>query len=1074
MEQNIAGFSLSPQQQRVWSLLSLGQGNPCRVQGMITIQGEINPGQLKRSLQMVIAKHEILRTVFRRSPGVKFPFQVILENTASGWEEFEISNLGPAEQGAKLRELADQQRATAFDHELGPPVHGALCKLSASRHVLLLDISSLCADSCSLKNIAVDLARAYSTGSLAQDEVLQYADFVEWQNALLEAEETKAGRAYWQDYCRVLDVAGITSLCLPLERKPPAETAFEPSLLSQPVGEETVAKLEKSSVDIGMSPAEFLLACWNALLARLTGRSQLTVGFGCDGRGFEDLQSAVGLFHRYLPVQSQVEDELSFAAFAKRVKETLSKAVRWQECFIFEQLDTHTANSGFQYLPILFDYDATPPAERVGTLAFTLTQTYSCFDRFNIGLSCLHESGALRLTLEYDRHSYSLQAVENVASALSSVISAAANNPEAALCTLPILSERERERVVEEWNRTGAEYPKQTIPEMFAGQAARTPERTAVVSGEQRLSYAELNTRSNRLAHYLRGQGVGPDVPVGLCVERSVELMVGLMAILKAGGAYVPLNPDTPKLRLEQQLAGARVLLTQKKLLPQMPSWGGPILCLDNDEQLWVGESGENPVPLAKPEHLVYIIYTSGSTGVPKGVAVTHANLVNYSWFMQRRLELEKYPQGLQFATVSTLAADLGNSCIYPALISGGTLHLIPYEVATDSGLMAGYNRKQRIDVLKIVPSHLAALLSSGEAMQVLPGKYLVLGGEALMPGLVSQIRASGAECEVLNHYGPTETTVGSLTLWLGREWQDDGQSVTVPIGRPIANTRAYVLDRHQQPVPVGVVGELYIGGAGVARGYLDRRELTAERFLRDPFTQETGARMYRTGDLVRYRSDGALEFLGRGDDQVKVRGFRIELGEIEALLSECAGVRQVVVVARSSGESDKRLVAYLTVAREQAPTHDQLRHYLKDRLPEYMIPAAFVLLDKLPLNANGKIDRQALPAPEQASAKIYVPPRTPTEQVVASIWAEVLRCGPVSIEDNFFDLGGHSLLATQVVSRLRERFSVDLALRILFEKPTVLDIAQNIEQALQGGSTSTLDVIRPARQRGQTTGSGN
>ena len=500
-----------------------------------------------------------------------------------------------------------------------------------------------------------------------------------------------------------------------------------------------------------------------------------------------------------------------------------------------------------------------------------------------------------------------------------------------------------------------------------------------------------------------------------------------------------------------QQLSGARVLITQQKLLPQMPEFAGTTLSVDRDQSLWATEPRTNPQVRSTPDNLVYVIYTSGSTGVPKGVAVRHRNLVNYTHFIQQRLELEKYPQGLHFATVSTLGADLGNTCIYPALISGGCLHVISYSVSTDSQRFANYARHYPLDVLKIVPSHLQALLDSAEATQVLPRKYLILGGETLSPQLVEKVQNLDASCEILNHYGPTETTVGSLTLRLKEFNGKQFPTSSIPIGRPIANTQIYILDAHQQAVPVGVVGELYIAGAGVAAGYLNQAERTAERFLPNPFVDDTQARMYRTGDLARYLPDDNVEFLGRGDDQVKIRGFRVELGEIESVLRKHPAVKQAVVLTQPDLRGDQRLLAYVVGHRDSQTSADQLRAFVKEQLPDYMVPAAIVILAKLPLTPNGKIDRQALPAPEEAPTKTYVPPRTPTEEVLANIWAQVLRLDRVGVHDDFFEIGGHSLLATQVISRLHRTLKVDLPLRTLFEAPTVAKLTQQIENARAG-----------------------
>jgi amino acid adenylation domain-containing protein len=683
-------------------------------------------------------------------------------------------------------------------------------------------------------------------------------------------------------------------------------------------------------------------------------------------------------------------------------------------------------------------------------------------ERYKLKLQAVRRGDELKLEFDYDAARFTRSAMERIAGWYQNLLAAALANPATSVARLPLLSEAERRQVVVGWNQTRVPYPAgKSLQELFEAQAAQTPERTAVRSGEQALTYHELNERANQLAHYLRRQGVRPDGRVGLCLERSVEMMVAVLGIMKAGGAYVPLNADNPRARLQQQMEGARAVITEAKLLSKLPELEAcPVLVLDRDQQLWAGESKSNPALNTTPENLVYVIYTSGSTGVPKGVAVRHRNLVNYADFIVKKLGLSEHADGLEFATVSTLGADLGNTCIYPSLISGGTLQVITHEVATDPQQFAAYTRKYPLDVLKIVPSHLSALLQSDEASRILPRRYLITGGEALTPQLLEKIEKLNAGCEILNHYGPTETTVGSLTLELKNyDWKRSSLA-TIPIGRPIQNTEVYILDENLEPVPVGVTGELYIAGAGVTAGYVGQAEKTAERFVQNPFSTDPDAKMYRTGDLARYGEDSNIEFLGRGDDQVKIRGFRIELGEIEAVLSQHRGVKQAAVVARAQNgdaNGDKRLVGYVVLQADAANssngqaavTSESLKQHLQQYLPDYMVPQAVVLLPKLPLNANGKLDRQALPEPEQAQAqKAYVAPRTPTERTIAEVWAEVLRrpLDKISADDNFFDLGGHSLLATQVVSRLRQRLMVEIPMRAIFDKPTVSGLSQSVE----------------------------
>jgi len=679
----------------------------------------------------------------------------------------------------------------------------------------------------------------------------------------------------------------------------------------------------------------------------------------------------------------------------------------------------------------------------------------------------------LRLEFHYDGLEFSAEGVGRLARNFEQLLNAAIEEPERSVGELRLLGEAEREQMVVEWNRTEAAYPEECMQELIERQAWSTPERAAVRCGEEGVSYRELNERANRLAHFLRRQGVGRGTLVGLCVERSVEMVVAVLGILKSGGAYVPISAEHPKPRLSKQLAGVGVLISERKWSEQLPPFEGLTLWLDEEPVAWAGEAETNPEAVTTGEDLAYVMYTSGSTGEPKGVEIRHRSLVNYACYISRLLKLEQEPEGLRFAMVSTLAADLGNTCFYPALISGGCLHVLPYAVATDGQRMASYQQQHGLDVLKIVPSHLSALLSSGEGSRILPKRYLITGGEALPRTLVEAVEASGASCRMINHYGPTETTVGSLVLPLSEyDWKRRSKG-TIPLGRPIANTQVYVLDEWGNPCPIGVCGELHIGGAGVARGYLNRPELTREKFIADGFSPRLGALLYKTGDLVRYLPDGQVEFLGRMDDQVKVRGYRIEPGEIESVLLQQSEVKQAVVLAREDERQEKRLIAYVVVRNPAAVSEAELQQRIREQLPDYMVPQAVVLLDKLPLTSNGKVDRQALPKPEDVAGqrkRSYQPPTTLTEQMVAQIWSDVLKVSPIGINDDFFQLGGHSLLATQVISRIRDQFGMGIALRSLFEMPTLGSFATVVEGARGTSKPADAPIRRVTRDAYRTT----
>jgi len=607
----------------------------------------------------------------------------------------------------------------------------------------------------------------------------------------------------------------------------------------------------------------------------------------------------------------------------------------------------------------------------------------------------------------------------------------------------------ERQAILEGFNQTKADYRlDQCFHELFEEQVERTPDRLALIFKDQRLTYKELNGRANQLAHYLRLQGVCASTPVGLFLERSANMIVALLGILKAGGAYVPLHPDLPKARLSQQFSITQAplfLITQESLAGRLPELSASVL-IDRDRAAWDAQPVTNPEKNTTPADLIYLIFTSGSTGTPKGVATRHENVVNYTQFIIRKLGLlEAENSGLHFANVSTLSADLGNTPIFAALASGGCLHMIPDDVVLDGRVYAEYVARDSIDVLKIAPSHLRALMASGDPAKVLPRKSLVIGGESLHWDFVREIKKA-RNCAILNHYSPTETTIGCLTFEVDEMSPFSATTAVVPLGRPIANTVLYILDKQLSPVPVGVEGDLYIGGAGVSNGYIGQPQLTAERFIPDPLNPGSGRRFYRSGDRARWLAGGIVEFLGREDDQVKVRGFRVELGEIEAVLLRHPAIQHAAVVAKETAERDRTLIAF--VVAPSGPKISELRDYLSQHLPDYMLPS-FVFVDAFPLNANGKVDRRALADREVVGAGATSPAEdlSPVQQKLIGIWRDVLAINTIKVDDNFFELGGHSLLAVQIIARVRNVFGVPVPLRCIFEAPTVAGLAEVIAQ---------------------------
>jgi amino acid adenylation domain-containing protein/non-ribosomal peptide synthase protein (TIGR01720 family) len=1040
--QPVKGYRVSPQQRRLW-LLAQQSPSAYRLCASLDLAGALDATALRRALLRVASRHEALRTSFARRPGMRFPLQVVGGSAEVTWRESDLTALEAGERDTRLAEVREMERGEEFASGAG--LRGHLVKLAESRHRLEVSASVLCADSESLRTVARELAACYAEalgGTPLDGEPLQYADFSNWQSELLESEEAAEGREYWRR------VAGEESLTLPFERVVSGPTVFAPERVR--VGEWDGGMLD--AVSAGGAEAGWLLACWQTLLWRLGGGEGLPpIAERVGGRKYEELAGGVGPYAKWLPVAGGAARGLSFRELVARVEDSRRSNAVWEQYFIAEAAEDEegaraSAPVGFEYATVGEEFESAG-------VRFSIAEQYASTETFKLKLSCARRGRLLLVELDYDANVYGRDTAGRIAENFAALLDGTLETPGAPLDELRILRDEERRRLLRDLNRSRAAYPSgRCFHQLFEEQAERTPERVAVVCGGRQLTYAELNAAANRLAHALRRRGVSADVRVGLCLERSVETIIGVLAIMKAGGAYVPLSEEYPQERLRHQLSEIEspVLLTQEKFLGLLPEFSGDTLCLDRDRALFEAEPAVNPETVNAPDNLAYVIYTSGSTGRPKGVAVTHRSLVNYATFVSRDLcAAAEEAEPLHFATVSTIAADLGHTAIFPALASGGCLHLLSYEVATDAHAFAEYLARHPVDVLKIVPSHLGALLTSDEGARALPRRFLVLGGEALPPSLLGRVEALAPGCRVINHYGPTETTVGALVNARPGA-ADRGEGVvtslpaSVPIGRPLANAEAYVLDAHLRPQPCGVVGELYLGGHGLARGYLRQPAQTAERFVPHPFAEESGARLYRTGDLARVWPDGDIEFVGRADDQVKIRGFRIELGEIEAALRRHAGVSGAIVLAREDEPGHKRLAAYVEAEARHALSAGQLQEHVRTCLPEYMVPAAFVILERLPLTSNGKVDRRALPEPEQAvaaSGQAYVAPRTEVERALARIWQEVLRVERVGVNDNFFAYGGDSILSIQIVARAR-RAGLHLTPKQLFQYQTIGELA--------------------------------
>ncbi len=1362
----VEGFRLAPQQERVWLLReAAGAGQAYRAQCAIEITGALDADALRRAVARIVARHEILRTNFQRLAGMTVPLQVIGDGAVEWGVDEDLTDgnenlTGDADTGArdaKARELLREMRRDAWDAERGAPLRAKLFRLAAARHLLALSLPALCLDADGLKNLTADVALEYaSPGAGAEGEPLQYADLSEWQNEVLESEEAEVGKAYW----RQRDLADAFSPAIRFQRQPDPQAAFSPEThaiaLDTDLGGRVVALAARLSVE----PSTLMLACWQLLLRRLSERARVHVAAEFDGRIYPELKGALGIFARYLPLACEVEEDTPFTDILEQTVRARDEAAKWQESFGWSLVaETHgDEQGGVPVLPFAFEFAAEPEATEAGGVSFRIREQFVCVERFGLKLRCVLGRDGLVAELHYDPLAFDAADAARVGEQFRTLLEAVTREPESAAARFGVLGEAERRQVLYEFNETRADdFSTQLIHRLFEQQAARTPDAVAVVFEGETLSYRELNARANRLAHRLRALGVGANTLVGVLMERSTEMVVSLLGVLKAGAAYLPLDVSYPPERLAFMLEDARprVLLTddarRDTLPPNAPEvvfvggeGGTPDDTADANSAADANFAADaNPDVAMSAAGLAYVIYTSGSTGRPKGVMIPHGAICNRLLWMLSATDFNGQDRFLQKTPFSF---DASVWEFFVPLFVGATLVVARPGGHQDSGYLAKTVADERITVLQLVPSMLQVFLEE-DLSACVSLRHVFCGGETL-PVELQQRFFARSRARLHNLYGPTETSIDASHWLCARE--AGGQVVT--IGRPLSNVRIYLLDSELRPVPVGVAGELYVGGAGLARGYLNRPDLTAERFVPNPFGVEAGERLYHTGDLGAHMPDGRIEFLGRADDQVKLRGFRIEPGEIEAALAAHAGVREAAVVARPGPTGETRLVGYVVPAHELSPddaaltlatlpnglevahlnrsetdiiyreifedesylrhgvtlgdgdcvfdvganiglftlfvhhrcrgarvyafepipptfnvlranvalyglpvrlfecglsdrateatftfypqvsamsgiyadaaedervtrafmqnqgemqsgfadelmegrfagekfvcrlrtlsdviadeqvdvidllkidveksemdvlagigdddwakikqvvleVHDldghlaqatalldrhgfkvtveqdptlqqtglhnlyavrpsrsnghgalpqlttsapsragaakpqvtaaagglqrltltpaELRRHLAARLPEYMLPSAFVLLERLPRLPNGKLDRRALPEPEAAGAgdgEKHVAPRTPVEEALAGLWAELLGVEHVGVEDNFFELGGHSLLVTRVVSRIREMFRVELSLRTLFDSPTVAALAVCVEAAQRAG----------------------
>jgi amino acid adenylation domain-containing protein len=1340
--QVVEGFRLSPQQKRLWPLQQ--DNSSYRAQCALLIEGRAELYLLKAAVQRVVNRHEIFRTNFMRLPGMDLPIQVVAEEIEPSWREVDLSHLEGRKQEAAIKESFFKERRGNIDPEDAAHLSASLFILSDEKHVLMLGMPSLCGDTRTLKNLLKEISESYEAlmrGREEFDEPLQYANYSEWQNDILESEESDEPSA------REIK-ATISSLNIPglvFENTAAASGQFEPCLVTVPIDNGLLKKIDAVAGDYGVSESVFLLACWQILLWRLAGEQDAPINVTFDGRKFEELHGVMGLLARQLAVDCHIEKQSELGSVLKEIARSVKDVYDNQGYLLSEP--TSDVIAGPDFLPYAFDYCEVPDKVKAGGISFSLFLQYACIDRFKLKLCCARMRDGLRVEIHYDREAFNRKDIRRVATQLLTLLNSAATMPGAVIGDLCMIDERERHQLIVEFNNTSVAYPQdRCIHELFEEHVERSPDQIAIINAGQTISYRELNAKANKVAHYLRAAGAGPESMVGICTQRSFQTVVAILGVLKAGAAYVPLDPAYPKERLSFMLEDAcmGVLLSEQAIADRLPAHSAKVICLDTDWEAINQQSDLNPINSAYPQSIAYMIYTSGTTGLPKGVMVEHHGVVNLTRWQAANFNLSSESRIAQFFSYNFDGA-VGET--FMALLNGATLVMLPAGELDGQKIVEAIN-ENGITVGVFVPSMLRQM--QPEQIERAAEVQIVTVGEACDMELAR--RWSGS-ARFMNGYGPTEYTVYSH-LWEVRE-DELARRRRIPIGKPIDNTKTYILDDELNPVATGVIGEIYISGEGIARGYLNQPAATAAKFLPNPFVDEDtldhgalslasaesdiesfkeyqallqqlepdikvevcknissekirilaeeldadleektasflkkyfdnkivydsfcryfieglngsyssrginkevlkvllpckkfeglkgidfcfgdgeviqilkemgasavgfdlspffvrrarrlgldvamakvdvppdeiisetgieegsqdfaittlsldrlekpknllknmllvlkadgrfaiqtllpitgiddggtddpiiytlpqdrigsgqseeqakealinllrelgakdlsvcrlpyvvasrdgvqeytvwslfgrkkreaeaeygkgrGARMYRTGDLGRYLPDGNIEFVGRSDDQVKVRGFRVEPGEIEAALTEDPSVKEAVVLAREDSIGSKSLAAYIVADKCSSICASQLRESLRAKLPDHMIPAAFVILEALPLTPTGKIDRNSLLALEEAEPILetpYVAARTAVEEVVAGIWEDVLGLKQVGIDHNFFDLGGHSLIATRVMSRMRSTFDIEIPVRALFQAPTVAGLAASIEKII-------------------------
>jgi amino acid adenylation domain-containing protein len=1032
--------SLSFAQERLWFLEQLNPQNAAyNIPVALRIEGRLDITVLDRCLNTILQRHETLRSKFTAGEGqlleIAFP-EVNLSIDCVNFENFSVEQWE-----ASILQHAVAEAQTPFNFTQDTLVRAKLLCRSTTEHVLLLTMHHAVADGWSLGVLVRELAtlyQAFSTGQPAQlpELPIQYADFAVWQRQQLQGEVLETQLNYWKQQLG----GSLPVLDLPTDRPRPTKQNFRGAKRSLNFPKPLLEALKDLSQQQGVTLFMTLLTAFKVLLYRYTGQEDILVGSPVAGRDRLETEYLIGLFVNVIVLRTDLSGNPTFRDLLDRVREVVVGAYNHQEVPFEKLVEILQPERDLSYSPlfqVMFALQNTPmPSLEFSDLTLSPLAVDNGTAKFDLTLDLAETPDGIDGSIDYNTDLFDDGTIARMVGHLQTLLEGIVANPDQQLSDLPLLTPPEQHQILVEWNDTQVDYPTDScLHHLFELQVQKIPDAIAVVFEGEKLSYHQLNQRANQLAHYLQKLGVEPEVRVGICVERSIEMVVGLLGIFKAGGTYIPLDPHYPQERLAFMLADAQVsvLLTQTPLVDQLPPHHATVVCLDGDWELISQHSCENPFSQVLPTHSAYIIYTSGSTGHPKGVVIAHYNTVALMAWATKVFSHKELAGAL---ASTSICFDLSVFELFVTLSSGGKVILVENALS-----LLNLSDPGAVTLINTVPSAITELLRANGIPDSV--STINLAGEALPLKLVQQLYEQTNVQKVFNLYGPSEdTTYSTFTLVKS----EDGR---VTIGRPLDNTQVYILDRYLKPVPIGVRGELFIGGSGLASGYLNQPELTAQKFINNPFEQSKVDQLYKTGDLARYLPDGNIQYLGREDYQVKIRGFRIELQEIEAVFSQHPQVLAAVTITRADEENGQRLIAYVVPQPESDLSSSELRSHLKQFLPEYMVPSAVVMLDALPFTPNGKVDRKALVALDLTKPDLettFELPRTPVEAKLVEIWSQSLGIQQIGIHDNFFELGGHSLLATRVIHQVRSVLQIELPLLTFFEEPTIARFAKAIE----------------------------